>query len=236
MRTLTLLLTAATLLAADSYQSGDDRPMLGVEMSPVPINIQNAQGLPPDTGVLVRHTFPGTAAEQMGIQPGDVITSINGAPVTSMTDLRNIISSYETGAPVDVVVRRNQQDVAMNSTLEEWPAHIPFDRIDADAERRFKDWQQRRQARHRSAIDQVGQELAALKKEAELPPAQPFSSAPALRQAEAFLKLMPAWTFSYQYDTTDIAPAPGLPPANAASASGEPWQAVVVTSNRYRML
>ncbi len=236
---LTGVAALAGLVGADSYQSGDQRPMLGVEMSPVPITVQNEQGLSGDQGILVREVFPGTAAAGAGVQAGDVITSINGTPITSMTDLRNIVSSHEVGDAVDLVVRRGGVDMNMASSFEPWPASIPFDRIDADAERRFRDWQQRRQARQRDAIGGLNDELAALRKDLEKGDrAAPFTQAPALRQAKALLGLLPAWTFAYEYDTSAIQPAPGrIIETPAAAPADEPaWQAVVVTSTRYRML
>ena len=239
MRILLPLFALASLIGADTYEAGDQRPMLGVEMSPVPINLQNEQGLSGDQGVLVRAVFPGTAAASAGVQAGDVITSINGTPISSMTDLRNIVSSHGVGDAVDLVVRRNGADVPMSSSFEPWPANIPFDRIDADAERRFREWQQRRQARQRDAIGALKDELAGLRQDlAKGDQAAPFTQAPALRQAKALLGLLPAWTFAYEYDTSDIQPAPGeWVETPAAGPAGKPaWQAIVVTSSRYRIL
>lgn len=237
MRFLIPLALAMAAMAADTYQASDDRPMLGVEMSPVPINVQNQQGLGSDEGVLVRNVFPGTAASNMGVQPGDVITTINGAPITSMTDLRNTVSSYEVGDQVALTVRRNGEDLPLQSTFDAWPTHIPFDRIDADAERRFKDWQQRRQARHRDAISRLDAQVADMKKDLEKPSAAPFTQSPALMQAKSLLGLIPAWKVDYRYDTRDIAPAAGrLPVTTSTATSQTPWQATVITSTRYRML
>lgn len=238
MRCLLPLFAAVALMGADTYEASDQRPMLGVEMSPVPIAIQEEQGLTNDQGVLVRQVFDNTAAAHGGVQSGDVITHINNTPVGSMTDLRNIVSSHEVGDDVQLTVRRNGQEVLLNSSFEPWPAHIPFDRIDADAERRFRDWQSRRLARQRDAVTGLGNELAELQKAlADDQRAAPFSQAPALRQATAFLKLLPPWTFSFEYTTDEVQPAPGrLPTPAPVTTDQDPWQAVLVTSSRYRML
>lgn len=238
MRCLIPLLAAVALMGADTYEAADERPMLGVEMSPVTLTDQERNNLSSDQGVSVRQVFPNTAASTAGVQPGDVITHINGSPVGSMTDLRNIVGSHEVGDDVQLTVRRNGQDVQLDSSFAPWPSHIPFDRIDADAERRFRDWQNRRLARQRDAVDGLGQELADLKKAlGDDKRAAPFTEAPALRQATALLKLLPAWTLSYEYTTELVQPAPGqLPPAVPSTTAHDPWQAVLVTSSRYRML
>lgn len=238
MRCLIPLLAAVALMGADTYEASDERPMLGVEMSPVPISVQEQQGLSNDQGVLVRQVFDNTAASTGGVQTGDVITHINGSPVGSMTDLRNIVGSHEVGDNVQLTVRRNGNDMQLDSSFAPWPAHIPFDRIDADAERRFRDWQNRRLARQRDAVTGLSEELADLKKTLDDGTrAKPFTEAPALRQATAFLKLLPPWTFSYEYTSDLVQPAPGRPPlTDSATTAQDPWQAVLVTSSRYRML
>lgn len=219
---------AGGAVAADGYSPGNQRPMLGVEMSPVPLNVQTQQGISNDQGVLVRQVFDNTAAAGMGVQPGDVILSVNGAPISSMTDLRNEVGANNVGDPVSVVVRRGGKDVPLTSELREWPTNIPNDPIDAEAERRFKDWQQRRLARNRSDIREVADQARELRERLQrgdadpASAASPFIASPAVRDGLALLRLMPAWTIDYRYDTGEIAPAPGaLPPV--APVAGESW-------------
>lgn len=220
---LLALALAASAVAADGYSSSNERPMLGVEMSPTPLNVQTQQNLGPDQGVLVRQVFTGTAAAGMGVQPGDVILSVNGTPISSMTDLRNEVGANNVGDPVAVVVRRNGQDVPLASALREWPKNIPNDPIDAEAERRFKDWQQRRLARNRGDIQDVSQQARELSERlARGESAKPFTASPAIRDSLALLRLMPAWKLDYRYDTGELAPAPG-PLPTATPVAGKPW-------------
>jgi len=214
---------ASGAIAADGYSPGSQRPMLGVEMSPVPINVQTQQGIGNDQGVLVRQVFDGTAASGMGVRPGDVILSVNGAPISSMTDLRNEVAANNVGDPVSVVVRRDGQDVPLSSALREWPTNIPNDPIDAEAERRFKDWQQRRLARNRGDVREVAQQARELRERiAKGESAKPFTQSTAFRDSVAFLRMMPAWKMDYRYDTSDITPAPG-PDIATTPVAGEPW-------------
>ena len=222
------LILASVASAADGYQAGAQQPMLGVEMSPPPSNVQVEQGLSANQGTYVRQVFNETAAAAMGIKPGDVIMSVNGQPISSMTDLRNEVGAQTVGEPVAVVVRRNGQDVALQSTLREWPKSIPREPIDAAAEQRFRDWQQRRLARNRGDVQDLAGQVAQLRDQlarAKDAPASPFTGAPALRDAERLLRFMPAWKIAYRYDTTAIRAAPGpAPVAAAADADAEPWR------------
>ena len=228
-----LLAVATTLpLAAESCGVDPGRPMLGVEMSPVPLGVQQQQGLASDQGVLVRQTFDNTAASAMGLQPGDVILGVNGTAIGSMTDLRNEIAGQNIGDKVAVTVRRNGSDLDLASAIQEWPKAIPYEPIDAEAERRFKDWQQRRLGRQRGDINSLANQLAELKKDIAKDSAPGFTKSDLMRQAELGLRLMPAWTFSYDWNTSVIRPASG-PTAAATPVGGDAWMADAVLSTRF---
>ena len=53
-------------------------------------------------GAVVRQVIPGGPAAGAGINPGDVITAINGQPVNSATALTNILDQHHPGDGVDV--------------------------------------------------------------------------------------------------------------------------------------
>ncbi|MBA3684921.1 MAG: PDZ domain-containing protein [Planctomycetes bacterium] len=232
------LLRSATLAAcvvgishaeADGYVSGNTRPMLGVEMSPVPLNVQTANGISPEVGVYVRQVFPGTAAEHMGVQVGDVIPAINGTTISGMNSLRQEVGSSNTGDPIQVTVIRNGQRIVLDGELREWPVSIPYDRIDSEAERRFRDWQARRTARSQNDVQQFAKELAETKRalaERETNPGSGFTQSPTIQQALGLARWMPAWTMTYHWNTAGIAPAPGeLAPAQPVG--GDAWSLAV---------
>ncbi len=56
-------------------------------------------------GVTVTAVRPGSFAEQIGLQPGDVIVEINRKSVTSESEYRNIVSALKPGDDVVFVVR-----------------------------------------------------------------------------------------------------------------------------------
>lgn len=168
MRIATVLLTLSALAAAtpamaaqNGYEAILDpshRPILGVQQTPVPLSVQEQQGLSPNEGVYVQSVYGNTAAAIMGLQPGDVITSINGAPISSMTDLRNEVGINQVGDPIEVTIRRNGQDQSALGQLQKWPDSIPYDPIDPAMEQRFRDWQDRRLARMQDEVEQLRQQ------------------------------------------------------------------------------
>jgi membrane-associated protease RseP (regulator of RpoE activity) len=156
--TLVLASSVSAMAAQNGYQTinnPENRPMLGVQMTPVPLSTQEQQGLAPNQGVYVQSVYPNTAAETMGLQPGDVITSINGAPIGSMSELRNEVSLNQIGDPVEVTVMRGGQEQGTIGQFQPWPANIPYDPIDPAMEDRFREWQDRRLARMQEEADQL---------------------------------------------------------------------------------
>lgn len=143
-------------------------PMLGIQMSPPSRRVTEQQGLTGSVGVYVHRVYPGTAAEQLNIQRGDVITAINGRPVTTMTDLREIVMASSPGEAVNVVVRRDGQDVALGgASYQPWPESIPKTELDEEAEQRYRDMQNRRANEDQSRLadlqqqqENLGQQLA----------------------------------------------------------------------------
>lgn len=75
-------------------------------------------GLSPDAkGVTIADITPDSPAEKAGVKRGDVVVSINGTPVATAEDLRNIIAQLPPGTKVSLKLTRNGKDVALDVTL-----------------------------------------------------------------------------------------------------------------------
>lgn len=226
---LTAALSAAACAASEDggdYQSTvapSGPPMLGVEMSPVPNSVQERENIDPNQGVYVQNTFPNTAAASMGVRPGDVILSINGSPIASMTDMRNEVGMNSVGDPVQVVVQRNGQQVAMGAPLQEWPSNIPRDRIDPESEKRFRQWQKERLDQQHKAVDALQEKLSALDRSIPMAP-----DAEAAKRAEALEKSLGAkpWQLSCAVVSSDDGAVVAVAerPAATTTAGEAPWR------------
>ena len=65
------------------------------------------KGLENIEGVYVAQLTEGGAAQQAGIQKGDVVTAINGKKVNTVTQLMETVRQYRPGDKVDVEINRN---------------------------------------------------------------------------------------------------------------------------------
>jgi membrane-associated protease RseP (regulator of RpoE activity) len=60
---------------------------------------------------------PVSPAKQAGLQPGDVVTAVNGKPVSNWTQLTNTIRDAPAREPVPITVRRNGHLLTLHTTL-----------------------------------------------------------------------------------------------------------------------
>lgn len=198
MRLIIPLLCVASLIAGDSdYEQFDARAMLGINMTPPSSSTQAANGTEPTVGVETQQVYPGTAAERMGLQPGDLIVGVNGGGISSMNDLRNEVALTGVGGQATVEVMRNGQKMVLSDSLSEWPKNIPYTPIDEAAERRFRDWQARRLDRTQHAVSNLKKQVEDLERRShQADQAKPMVANPAqamaLPASEA-LSVLPAF-------------------------------------------
>ncbi len=95
------------------------RGFLGAQVGDVNADVVKEFDLKTDTGALIRGVVEGQPAAVAGLQPGDVVTRIDGKPVTSGSQLRNVIASKLPGSSVSLSVNRNGAMKDMTINLQE---------------------------------------------------------------------------------------------------------------------
>ncbi|MEZ5070914.1 MAG: Do family serine endopeptidase [Bacteroidales bacterium] len=83
------------------------RAILGVTVQEVTAELAKEKGIEKIEGVFVTSTRADGAAREVGIRDGDIILSVNDAPVNSGAQLQEHVSRYRPGEKVKVVVRRD---------------------------------------------------------------------------------------------------------------------------------
>lgn len=76
---------------------------VGIAVKTIPPAVASKLGI--TAGVQISSVKSGSFAEQIGLQPGLIITEVNRKPVTSPDDLKNIITSIKSGDDVVFLVR-----------------------------------------------------------------------------------------------------------------------------------
>ena len=75
-----------------------------------------------DSGAIVRTVVAGSPADKVGLQPGDVIVSMDGQPIGSMAVLALSLRDYDAGATIDLAYTRGGLVRHAGPVLVERPA------------------------------------------------------------------------------------------------------------------
>ncbi len=90
-----------------------ERGWLGVEARDLPPNLGRGVGI---AGVL-----RGGPADAAGIQPGDIILSVAGKPVTDSVSLMTAVASADPGSTVEIRLRRAERELALRVQVGKRP-------------------------------------------------------------------------------------------------------------------
>lgn len=108
----------AQKVAMDILEFGEvQRALLGVSIKDLNSELATKYGINELKGVLVESVAEGGAAQEIGLQEGDVILEINGVPVNSSNQLREQISRYRPKDKVEIVVNRDNKRKPFQATL-----------------------------------------------------------------------------------------------------------------------
>lgn len=100
-------------------------PWLGLEVTGVTLEIARTIGLRHPQGALVQRVIPGSPAEEAGIQPGDVILSLNDKRIRTPKELKSDLSGVEIGKEVKMCVGRQDYRTTIYATPIGAPPWVP---------------------------------------------------------------------------------------------------------------
>jgi serine protease Do len=97
------------------------RASLGVVAVSLTPQIAYTNDLPIERGALVLRVDEGGAGDTVGVEPGDVITSVGKRPVTNLHHLHEVLGRHRIGETVDISVWRDGRVVTLRPILGEEP-------------------------------------------------------------------------------------------------------------------
>ncbi|HXG91463.1 MAG TPA: trypsin-like peptidase domain-containing protein [Blastocatellia bacterium] len=96
------------------------RGFLGVETRDVDADIRGLLKLPADArGALVVRAERGTPAARAGLRKDDLITSVEGQPITSYVQFNRIIASKAPGTKVSIKIMRDGREYTLSAEIGE---------------------------------------------------------------------------------------------------------------------
>ena len=93
-----------------------ERGFLGVTFDQVPATLADALDVPRGAAQ-VTSVQPNSAAEEAGLQEGDIITEVQGQPLRDYNQLRTIISNHLPGDELELRLVRNGDERTVTATL-----------------------------------------------------------------------------------------------------------------------
>jgi serine protease Do len=100
------------------------RSWLGVQVQPVTSGIAESLGLKKAEGALVDDAQPDTPAAKAGIQPGDVITAVNGTAIKDSRALAREISAMAPDSSAKLDILRKGEAKTITVTLAKMPDQL----------------------------------------------------------------------------------------------------------------
>ncbi|MDN3517013.1 DegQ family serine endoprotease [Aquisalimonas lutea] len=94
------------------------RGVLGVRVQDLTGELANAMDVDADQGALVAQISPGSAAEEAGLQQGDVITAVNDETIEGPNALAKAIGLMQPGDEVRLRILRNGEEQTVTAELQ----------------------------------------------------------------------------------------------------------------------
>jgi len=69
----------------------------------------------------IAYTFPGSSARSVGLLPGDFVKAVNGQPVSSVTEIQNLLFGLPSGTVISLSIEREQQQLEVLLPLNTRP-------------------------------------------------------------------------------------------------------------------
>ena len=98
-------------------QASSGNGFLGVSIETLTSQLRSAYNFVPTQGAVVTQVESGSPADVAGLQEGDVITSLDGKPVTSADQLASAIQADKPGQSVSLGLYRGQAQLTVTATL-----------------------------------------------------------------------------------------------------------------------
>ncbi len=95
------------------------RGEIGVNAQTITPLLAEALALPVDAGVILSDVAPGSPAAAAGLQPGDIVTALDGKPMENGRQLRINVYARGVGEQVALDVRRGERSLALRVAVAE---------------------------------------------------------------------------------------------------------------------
>ena len=119
--------TAKMVLDQIVKSGGVTRGWIGVEVQEITPALAESFKLGDARGAIIAGVLRGGPADRAGVKPGDVLTAINGAPVSDPQVMLNLVAALQPGARARMQLRRQDETLEVELTVGRRPKPQPRD-------------------------------------------------------------------------------------------------------------
>jgi S1-C subfamily serine protease len=94
-------------------------PYIGISLVELNPQIASVNDLPVEFGIYVDGVEPGSPAESAGLEPGDIITAVDGQQISIENSLSEMLINFDPGQTVELDVLRGGEQGTVNLTFGE---------------------------------------------------------------------------------------------------------------------
>jgi serine protease Do len=99
----------------------EPQPYIGISGLDISPALAQQHNLPVDYGVMIVEIAPGSPAEDVDIQPGDILIAMNGERVETVQQLQTALTEYDPGDEVTLTFNREGSEIEVQLALGESP-------------------------------------------------------------------------------------------------------------------
>ena len=110
-----------TVVASILKEGRAVRAWFGATGKTINADLARSLSLPRPIGVLVERVTSGSPAARGGLQPGDIVRSVNGRDVQDLEELRYMIATLPVGGTARIGVQRDTKELAIQISLQAPP-------------------------------------------------------------------------------------------------------------------
>jgi len=93
------------------------RGQIGIILQNLTPELAEAFGLQQRRGAVITRVIPGSAGEQAGLSPGDIIVALDGKSITRSSDLRNTVGLLRAGSRIKLDILRRGEPLEISAVV-----------------------------------------------------------------------------------------------------------------------
>jgi serine protease DegQ len=115
--------TARQVLESILKEGQVTRGWIGVEPQELNVELAETFNVKNTSGVIITGVLQNGPAAQAGLQPGDVVTAVNGKAVSNVSELLTAVAALKPGvaAPLTVLRKNGKNDIAVTPGKRQRP-------------------------------------------------------------------------------------------------------------------